>query len=267
MAATANLANSALELNGLSKGSYIHPSCVIDPSVCLGKGVKIYANVVIERGVRIGHGTVIHAGCYVGDDCAIGNHTILYQSVTLREKTQIGNRVTIEAGVVIGSDGFGYAKEKNGANCKIPQVGYVIIEDEVRIGSNSTIDRATLGRTIVGRGATIGNLVQVGHNVTIGEETTIGDSVGICGSCKIGAAVAIGRGVGMVGHIRIGDHAEVDNGSGVSKDVSDGAKITGSPAMDESQYLFYQTYVAKLPELVARLTALERNCGSPTESS
>ncbi len=235
----------------------VHPSCVIDPSVRIGEGVVMHANAVIAHGVSIGAGTVIHAGCYIGEDCVLGSGTVLYQFVTLREKTQVGNGVVIESGVVIGSDGFGYAKQDDGVNFKVPQVGYVVIEDGVHVGANTTIDRATLGRTVIGKNARIGNLVQVGHNVEVGENSAVGDSVGICGSCMIGDHVSIGHGVGMVGHIRIGDHADVANGSGISKDVSDGAKMTGIPAMEEDVHSLYNDYIAKLPEFASRLKTLE----------
>jgi len=253
---TANGAASALQLSGIE--SLLHPTSIVDPSVVLGERIAIHANVIIERGVRIGSGTVIHAGCYIGEDCVIGEETVLHPAVVLREKTQIGSRVLIQSGVVIGSDGFGYAKEPNGMHCKIPQVGFVIIEDDVRIGANAAIDRATLGRTTIGKGAVIGSLVQVGHNVSIGQDSLIGNGVGICGSSKIGASVKIGHGVGMVGHIRIGDGASVMNGSGISKDVADGAVIGGSPAMDAESFRYYQENIAKLPEYIERLAALEK---------
>lgn len=235
----------------------IHPSCVMDPSVQIGEHVTIHANVVIDRGVTIGDGTVLHAGCYIGEDCTIGRETVICQSVIIREKSRIGSKVVIEPGVVIGSDGFGYAKEKNGNNCKVPQVGYVVIEDNARIGPNSAIDRATLGKTIIGKGAQIGNLVQVGHNVDIGQNSKIGDSVGICGSCKIGSDVFIGHGVGLVGHIQIGDGAHVANGAGVSKDVENQSEIMGSPAIQRRQYEYFQDVLDKLPEFLNRIKTLE----------
>ncbi|MFB3785195.1 MAG: UDP-3-O-(3-hydroxymyristoyl)glucosamine N-acyltransferase [bacterium] len=262
VAPTAKMGGSALQPSQSGEEIQIHPSVVIDPSVTLGEGVKIHAHVVIERGTRIGSYTEIHPGCYIGEDCSIGSQTVLMPLVTLREKTVVGHRVLISSGVVIGSDGFGYAKKEDGVNYKVPQVGNVIIEDDVQIGANATIDRATLGHTVVGRGSRVGALTQVGHNAVIGEETRVGDSVGICGSSKIGNHAVIGRGVGMVGHIRIGDHADVGNGSGVSKDVADGAKIRGIPAMEESDYAVFTEYLQKLPEFVARLMALERKIQS-----
>lgn len=258
MATIDNLASSASTKFSSGSLSVIHPSCVIDPSVQLGEKVTIHANVVIERGVWIGNGTVIYPGCYVGEDCFIGDNTILYQSVVLREKTKVGSGVIIEAGVVIGSDGFGYAKEANGINCKVPQVGFVVIDDFVRIGANTTIDRATLGKTHIGKRVEIGSLVQVGHNVDIGENSFVGDNVGICGSCKIGTAVQVGHGAGMVGHIHIGDGAQVKNGSGVSKDVQNEEIIMGSPGMTEDQYNYFQQFLVQLPEFVNRLNELEK---------
>lgn len=262
---TAKGASSALQVTGQDSETFIHPLSVLDPSVRLGDGVVIHANVVIERGVRIASGTIIHTGCYIGEDCTIGEDTVLHASVVLREKTQVGSWVVIQGGVVIGSDGFGYAKEKNGMHCKVPQVGYVVIEDDVHIGANSTIDRATLGATIIGKGAHIGNLVQVGHNVTIGEESQVGNGVGICGSCKIGSTVNIGHGVGMVGHIRIGDGANVQNGAGVSKDVNDKSEISGSPAMEKEIHQKYQNFLAQLPDYLARLKTLEEKIDGKSE--
>ena len=257
VAATTNMATILKPINEDEVG-FLHPSAIIDPSVQLCEGVVVQANVVIERGVRIGANTVIHAGCYIGDDCSIGEETVLMPSVTMREKTHVGNRVLIGAGVVIGSDGFGYAKQENGVNFKVPQVGYVVIEDDVRIGANATIDRATLGQTVIHKGARIGSLVQVGHNVQVGEDSSVSDGVGICGSCKIGNHVTIGQGVGMVGHIRIGDHAEIVSGAGISKDVSDGIKMQGVPAMDEEAYGKFSMFLQNLPDFVTRLQNLEK---------
>jgi UDP-3-O-[3-hydroxymyristoyl] glucosamine N-acyltransferase len=236
----------------------IHPSAVLDPSVQLAEGIVIHANVVIERGVKIGAHTIIHANSYIGEDCTIGFNTILHCSVTLREKTQVGNNVVMHAGVVIGSDGFGYAKEQNGINYKVPQVGYVVVEDGVEIGANTTIDRATLGTTTIRKHSKIGSLVQVGHNVVVGENSTVGNSVGICGSCKIGSEVYIGHGVGMVGHIKIGDHAVVVDGSGVSKDVQELSRIVGAPAVEEEEYQFLQAHIKQLPEMLAKIHELEK---------
>jgi len=249
---------SASALPAHEEHGFVHPTAVLDPSVQLGENVSINANVVIERNVKIGSNTVIHSGCYIGEDCQIGAGTILYPFVTLREKSRLGNNVNVGSGVVIGSDGFGYAKEQNGINYKVPQVGYVKVEDDVTIGPNTTIDRATLGMTVIGKGAEIGSLVQVGHNVTIGDASTVGNGVGICGSCKIGNDVSVGHGVGLVGHIHVGDHSKVDSGSGVSKDVRNGTTIMGSPAMEEKQYSFYQSFILKLPELAKKIADLEK---------
>ncbi|MBI1388427.1 MAG: UDP-3-O-(3-hydroxymyristoyl)glucosamine N-acyltransferase [bacterium] len=253
MAATSELASSHSEAV-----CQIHPNAVLDPSVQLAEGVRIHANAVIEKGVRVGRGAVIHAGCYVGEDCVIGEGAILYQFVTLREKTRVGDRVVIESGVVIGSDGFGYAKEESGVNYKVPQVGYVVIRDGVHIGPNTTIDRATLGITEIEAGAEIGALVQVGHNVVVGPNSRVGDGTGICGSCKIGSNVAIGQSVGMVGHIRIGDGARVKDGAGISKDVHDGTVMVGSPAMEQDRYAVFQQYIDELADFSMRLGAIEK---------
>lgn len=256
VAATNLVSNNSLS-EKLSGESIIHPSCVIDTTASLGINVIIHANVVIERGVKIGDGVEIHSGCYIADDCMIGNNTLLYPMVTLREKTRIGCYVVIESGVVIGSDGFGYAKEQNGINCKVPQVGYVVIDDEVHIGANTTIDRATLGETRIAKGSQIGSLVQIGHNVTIGEHSILGDSVGVCGSCRIGTHTNIGHGVGLVGHIKIGNHSVVSDGAGVSKDIRDGGHIIGVPGLPQEDYISFQETLALLPQMIKRLQELE----------
>lgn len=235
----------------------VHPTAVIDPSVTLGENVTIRENVVIERNVRIGSNATIGTGCYIGEDCAIGEHTVLHHAITLRDKTQIGNHVVIESGVVIGSDGFGYAKEKDGINYKVPQVGFVLIEDYVHIGANTSIDRATLGQTLIERGARIGSLVQVGHNVQIGQDSVVGSNVGICGSCKIGNHVKIGNAVGLVGHITIGDHACLLDGAGVSKDIPEGHTMVGAPAIDVDHYEQQLAYMRELPDIFQRLKKLE----------
>lgn len=240
----------------------IHPSAVIDPSVHLGEDVTIGAFVVVCRGVKIGNGSSIHSNCYIGDDCQIGSNTIIHSMVTMREKTQIGNSVVIESGVVIGSDGFGYAKEQDGVNYKVPQVGYVCVEDNVHIGANTTIDRATLGRTLIQAGAQVGSLVQVGHNVQIGPEANVGNAVGICGSSRIGTHVTIGQGVGMVGHIHIGDGSIVKDGAGVSKDVHENAIMVGAPAMPEQSFNEFQHHLSQLSELASRLVELEKQVSS-----
>lgn len=252
-----NLASALLQEDHHSGESFIHPSAVIDSTVSLGRNVTIHSNVVIDRNVKIGDHVVIQPGCYIAEDCVINNETVLCTMVTLREKTRIGSRVVIESGVVIGSDGFGYAKEQNGINCKVPQVGYVVIEDNVHIGANTTIDRATLGETRIAKGSDIGSLVQIGHNVTIGDESVVGNSTGVCGSCKIGSHANIGQGVGMVGHIRIGNHAIVNDGAGVSKDIHDGDHIIGVPGLPEDAYNAFQETLMMLPKMTQRLQEIE----------
>jgi UDP-3-O-[3-hydroxymyristoyl] glucosamine N-acyltransferase len=252
-----NLASALPQEDQQSSESFIHPSAVIDSTVLLGRNVTIHANVVIDRNVRIGDHTEIQPGCFIAEDCVIEDSALLCTMVTLREKTRIGSRTVIEPGVVIGSDGFGYAKEQNGINCKVPQVGYVVIEDDVHIGANTTIDRATLGETRIAKGSKIGSLVQIGHNVTIGDESVVGNSTGVCGSCRIGAHATIGQGVGMVGHIRIGNHAVVNDGAGVSKDIHDGDHIIGVPGLPEEAYNVYQETLMMLPQMTQRLQDIE----------
>ncbi len=256
-----NLASNLSHSEKTEDQSYVHPSCVIDSTVSIGRNVKIHPKVVIDRSVKIGDGVEIFSGCYIAEDCSVGDQTVLRSMVTLREKTRVGKNVIIESGVVIGSDGFGYAKERNGINCKVPQVGYVVIGDDVRIGANTTIDRATLGETRIAKGSRVGSLAQIGHNVIIGENSVVGDSVGLCGSCKIGSKTTIGHGVGMVGHIKIGNNARVSDGAGVSKDIQDGDHIIGVPGLPESDYIAFQKSIEMLPELAKRIQLLEKQIG------
>jgi UDP-3-O-[3-hydroxymyristoyl] glucosamine N-acyltransferase len=224
-------------------------------------GVRIHAHVVISRGVTIHDRVQILSGCYVGEDCIIGEDTILCQNVVIREKTQIGRRVVLESGVVVGSDGFGYAKEANGNRCKIPQIGFVVIEDNVHIGANTTVDRATLGTTVIRAGCVIGDLVQVAHNVTVGERTVIQSHVGICGSSRIGPDVFVGHAVGMVGHILVGDGSHLAACTGVTKDIPQRARVYGYPFCSFDEFQQRRQSLQSLPELMQRVARLEQKLG------
>jgi len=234
----------------------IHASAVIHPTARLGESVSIGANVFIGEGCVIGSGTRIFSGCVILNDVRIGEDCTLYPLVSARESCIIGNRVIIHNGAVIGSDGFGFAPYQ-GTFHKIPQVGIVRIEDDVEIGANSTIDRATMGETVIHRGAKLDNLVHIAHNVEVGESTVMAAQAGISGSTKIGHHVMIGGQVGTVGHIRIGDGSQIGAQSGVSKSVPDGEVVFGYPARPIMRTKRIEAVVNQLPEISKRLRQLE----------
>lgn len=245
--------------------AFVHPTAVLENGVRLGMGVRIHAHVVIGKGATIHDGVQILSGCFVGEDCVVGEDTILYQNVTIREKTQIGKRVILQSGAVVGSDGFGYAKEANGDRCKIPQIGFVVIEDDVRIGANTTIDRATLGKSVIRAGCVIGDLVQVAHNVTVGERTVIQSHVGICGSSRIGPDVFVGHAVGMVGHISVGTGAHLAPCTGVTKDIPEQSQVYGYPSSSFDEFQQRRQSLRSLPDLLKRVAQLEEQLGRNTE--
>ncbi len=234
----------------------IHPQAIIAPGVNLAKNVSIGAYTVIERGVSIGENTIIYPHCYIGEDTKIGKNCLIYANVSIRERIQMGNNVIIHSGTVIGSDGFGFVfvDEKQQ---KIPQIGTVLIEDDVEIGANVTIDRARFDKTIIGRGTKIDNLVQIAHNVIIGENCIIVAQAGISGSTTLGKKVILAGQAGLVGHIHIGDETIVMAQSGVTKDLPAGSKVFGSPAQPHLEAKRIITLTHKLPELYKKIKELE----------
>lgn len=238
---------------------HVHPTAVIDGSVRLGWGCVVGPFVSIAKGVSIGDDTVIEAGVYIGEDVSIGSSSLIQARAVIRERSRIGSRCVIHSGVVIGCDGFGYAKGEDGLPHKIPQVGHVVIGDEVVVGSHSTIDRATFGRTVVEDGTRIGCLSQVAHNATVGYESIIGDRVGICGSCKIGSHVEVGSSSGLVGHIQIGDGSKIAPATGVTKDLSPGSSVAGMIGLSLERHLERRAILNRLPELLKRLQHLGFN--------
>jgi UDP-3-O-[3-hydroxymyristoyl] glucosamine N-acyltransferase len=233
----------------------ISPSAVVSDSALLGVGVKIHPLVAVGAGAKIGARSEIYPNCYIGPGVVIGEECRIYSRVSLREGTRIGNRVIIQDGAVIGSDGFGYARDGEEYK-KIPQVGIVEIEDEVEIGANVTVDRATLGRTIIRRGTKIDNLVQVAHNVEIGKNAIIVAQVAIGGSCRIGDQAVLAGQVAVADHVEIGAGAQVGGQSGVLRDVPPGAKVSGTYAMPLSDWLRVQAILPKLPEMRKELQAI-----------
>ncbi len=234
----------------------IHPTAVIDPSAVIAEGAGIGPCVVIEKDVHIGRGTVICAGVFVGQKTSIGENCLIYPQVTLREDISLGNNVIIHSGTVVGSDGFGYVPV-NGAHMKIPQMGSVVIEDDVEIGACVTIDRARFDRTLIGRGTKIDNLVQIAHNVHIGKNCLIIAQTGIAGSAVLGDNVTIAGQVGIAGHVHIGDGAAAGAQTGITKDVPAGMKMFGTPAKEFKTMIRQIGLAGRLPEYAARLAALE----------
>lgn len=235
----------------------IHPKAEVHKSTVVGESPSIYPYVVIDNGARIGNRVVLYPGVYIGCNAVVEDDTVLYPNVTVREGCRIGRHVIVHANSVIGSDGFGYAREGD-VHFKVPQAGIVIIEDDVEIGACVTIDRATLGRTIIRRGTKIDNIVQIAHNVDIGEDSIIVAQVGISGSTKIGNRVTLAGQVGVVGHIEISDDVTVGAQSGVIGNLPSKTVFTGYPAIPHSKWLRAQGVFVKLPEIRKKLMELEK---------
>lgn len=242
----------------------IHPTSVIGKDIILGKDISIGAFAVIEEGTSIGDRTIIYPNSYIGHYVKIGSDCLIYPRVVLRERVEIGNKVTIHSGAVIGSDGFGYAM-LGGEYHKIPQTGTVLIEDDVSIGANVTIDRARFDKTIIKKGTKIDNLVHIAHNVEIGENSVIAAQCGIAGSTKLGKNAMLGGQVGIIGHINIGDNVMIAAQSGVPKDIPSGAVFSGSPAKPHSQTLREWAILKKLPELANTIKELKEQIGELKE--
>lgn len=244
----------------------IHPTAVVEEEVKLEKGVHVSPHVILKKGVRLKRNATILAGSFIGANSIVGENSLIYPNVTIRENVEIGKNVIIHSGTVIGSDGFGYAKEK-GIHHKIPQIGGVIIEDEVEIGANVTIDRATLGVTRIGKGTKIDNLVQIGHNVEIGENCIIVAQVGISGSTTIGNDTVIAGQVGIGGHLKIGHRVVIGAQSGVTKSVTDGATIFGCPAREIHKMKRIEAHLSRLDLYVQRLKNVEKELEEMKRSS
>ena len=233
----------------------IHPTAVIGENVIIGKEVGIGANAVIGDGVSIGDGCEICPNCFIGDGVTIGKNTVLRPKVVIMYNCFIGDRVLIHSGAVIGADGFGFVRD-GAKQVKIPQVGIVSIGDDVEIGANTTIDRATTGQTVIGNGTKIDNLVQIGHNTVIGEDCTIVSQSGIAGSTKIGDRVVVAAQAGIRDHTEIGSDSIIGGRAGVTKPVKKGAIVSGYPARDHREELRIEAAIAKLPEMLERLEIL-----------
>lgn len=238
---------------GIHSLSSIAESAKLDAEVYVGQ----YA--VIEENVTIGEGTKIYPQVYLGDNVKIGKNCIIYAGVKIFEGCVIGDNVILHGGVVIGADGFGFAPQADGSYSKIPQIGNVVIENDVELGANTCIDRATMGSTLIKRGVKLDNLIQIAHNVVIGENTVMAAQVGVAGSTKIGQSVLVGGQVGIVGHLVIADKVKISSQSGVSNNIStEGAAVLGSPAINGITHHRAHAVFKELPALRAKVYELER---------
>lgn len=249
----------ALEVfyNKTPEPSGISDRAVMGKNVTIGKDVSVHPFVCVGDNVVLGSRVTLFPGVYIEDGVVIGDDSLVHANATLRRNVKIGSNVIIHSGTVIGSDGFGYVMEK-GMHYKIPQVGGVIIEDNVEIGANVTIDRATTGNSVIGSGTKIDNLVQIGHNVKIGKNCIIISQVGISGSVEIGDGAILAGQVGVRDHIKIGSRAIVGAQSGIGSDIPEGQIYSGSPAIPHKSWLRAQSIYAKLPDYIKRLHELER---------
>lgn len=242
-----------LDKKGISGQAFIAASAKI------GKDVYIGPQAVIGEHAEIGDNAKVYAQTYIGDNSVVGSGTTIFAGVKIYSDIQIGNNCVIHSGVVIGADGFGFAPQEDNNYRKIAQIGNVILEDNVEIGANTTIDRATLGSTIIRKGAKLDNLIQIAHNVEVGENTVIAAQSGIAGSTKVGKNCMIAAQVGIIGHIKIGDNVKIAAQSGVSSSVKDDAVIFGSPAFDAKNYRRSYVYFRNFPKIVERIENIEKN--------
>src|SRR5271154_4421996 len=238
----------------------IHPTAVIAPSAKIDPTAHIGPHCVVGERVQIGARSVLQSGNSVGDDSKLGEDVNIFPNVTIYPRTEIGQRVRIHAGTVIGSDGYGYVLD-GGIHRKIPQVGNVIVHDDVEIGANVTVDRGALGATVIGKGTKIDNLVQIAHNVQIGEHCLVIAQVGIAGSAKLGNHVVLAGQVGVGGHLKLGNQVTVGAQSGVMTDIPDGGKWLGAPARPDREFKRQVIAIQRLPDLLKRIAEFERKFG------
>jgi UDP-3-O-[3-hydroxymyristoyl] glucosamine N-acyltransferase len=241
---------------GVQRGAFVHPSARLGPGVAVAPGATVSA------GARIGSRTVLAAGAFVGENASIGEDCILHPNAAVLDGCRIGARCVLQAGAVVGADGFGYVWDGE-AHRKVPQVGTVRVEDDVEIGANATIDRATLGETVVGRGTKIDNLVQIGHNVIVGEHSLLCGQAGIGGSSKLGRRVTLAGQVGISDHVTIGDGAVLTGQAGIARQgrVEAGAVLSGMPALPHREFLRRAALLGRLEKALERLAVLEKKLG------
>lgn len=241
----------------LMKSGIEQPS-VISEGVTYGDGLYLGSFCYIGKNVEIGNNVKIYPNSFVGDNVVLGDNTILFAGARIYSESIVGNNCTIHSGTIVGSDGFGFAPQEDGTYSKVPQIGNVIIEDNVEIGACTTIDRATLGSTIIRKGVKLDNQIQIAHNVEIGENTVIASQTGIAGSTKIGKNCMIGGQVGIVGHIIIGDNVKIQAQSGIGKSLKDGEVVQGSPAFNYGDFAKSFVHFKNLPKIVSELEELKK---------
>ena len=242
----------------LMKSGIEQPS-VISEGVQYGDNLYLGSFCYLGQNVKIGNNVKIYPNSFIGDNVVIGDNCVFFAGVRIYSESEIGNNVTIHSGSIIGSDGFGFAPQEDGTYAKIPQIGNVIIEDNVEVGSCSTVDRATLGSTIIRKGAKLDNQIQVAHNVEIGENTVIASQTGIAGSTKIGKNCMIGGQVGIVGHITIGNNVKIQAQSGIGKSLKDGEVVQGSPAFNYGDFAKSFVHFKNLPKIAKDIEELKKN--------
>ena len=238
--------------SGIEQPSYIAPTVIYGENLYLGSFSYLGENVVIGNNVKI------YPNCFIGDNVVLGNNVTLFSGTKIYAETIIGNNCTIHSGAVIGSDGFGFAPNPDGTYTKIPQIGNVIIEDNVDIGSCTTVDRATMGSTIIRKGVKLDNQIQIAHNVEIGENTVIAAQTGVAGSTKIGKNGMIGGQVGISGHLHIGDNVRIQAQSGIGKNIKDNEILQGSPAFAYNDFSKSFVHFKNLPKIVAEIKELKK---------
>ncbi len=241
----------------LDKKGIESPNHVSD-SASLGKDLYIGTFVYIGENVQIGDGVKIYPNVFIGENVSIGEGTIIFAGAKIYSETQIGNHCTIHSGAIIGADGFGFSPSDNGEYSKIPQIGNVIIENHVDVGAGTTIDRATLGSTVIRSGVKLDNQIQIAHNVEIGEHTAIAAQTGIAGSTKIGKYCLIGGQVGIAGHIKIGDRVKIQAQTGVGRNIKDDEAIQGSPAFGYGDFNKSYVHFRNLPKIIKRIDKIEK---------
>jgi UDP-3-O-[3-hydroxymyristoyl] glucosamine N-acyltransferase len=238
--------------SGIEQPSVISEGVTYGPDLYLGSFCYIGKNVTIGKNVKI------YPNSFIGDNVSIGDNCVFFAGVRIYSETVIGSNCTLHSGTIIGSDGFGFAPQEDGTYKKVPQIGNVIIEDDVEIGACSTVDRATLGATIIRKGVKLDNHIQVAHNVEIGSNTVIASQTGIAGSTKIGKNCMIGGQVGFAGHLVIGDHVKIQGQSGITRNLSDGETVQGTPAITYGDYSKSYVHFKNLPKIVSELEQLKK---------
>ncbi len=236
---------------GIREGARVQPGAEVHGDACVLPGAHV------EKGARVGARTILYPGVFVGEDATVGQDCILYPNSVVREECVLGDRVILQPGAVIGGDGFGFAPD-NGSYVKIPQVGNVVIEDDVEIGANTCVDRAVLGSTRVGKGTKLDNLIMVAHNVVIGKHNVMASQVGISGSTTFGDHVTVGGQVGLAGHLHVGDRATLAAQSGIMADIPPGSVQFGSPSQPMADAMKCAAAYRELPELLKRIRRLEK---------